>query len=246
MNMLCNRCMNDKVHQPNTCNNKFMDNLDDDECWWWCECVRWKSKRKWIECLMVCICSYASYAFHSMNKNEIVPLDVSKWSLNIDVPTQTEISALMFDTRIRFVDGSRESRHQRFIDIGLYRFDVIRILMHGNTAEMKQSVIIIIIYLIIPPGSLCNYNLFISFLLCHANTYAHVQIHTPEIPEANLCRNLCHNHKITNQLHVYVSVIRIAHSSRQSTFENWSNRRTALASGIALPYMCGDLTPKLV
>lgn len=116
----------------------------------------------------------------------------------------------MFDTRIRFVDGSRKSRHQRFIDIGLYRFDVIRILMHGNTAEMKQSVIIIIIYLIIPPGSLCNYNLFISFLLCHANTYAHVQIHTPEIPEANLCRNLCHNHKITNQLHVYVSVIRIA------------------------------------
>lgn len=29
MNMLCNRCLNDKAHQPNSCNNKFMTNLDD-------------------------------------------------------------------------------------------------------------------------------------------------------------------------------------------------------------------------
>lgn len=32
--MLCNRCLNDKVQQPNSCNNKFMtnlDNVDDDD-----------------------------------------------------------------------------------------------------------------------------------------------------------------------------------------------------------------------
>lgn len=90
-----------------------------------------------------------------------------------------------------------------------YHLYVIHVASRPENAwnvNSAQSVIIIIIYLIIPSGiSPCNYNLFISFLLHRRHpkcirTHTHTGTVCPKYL-VNLCMKLCYNnHKITNKI----------------------------------------------
>lgn len=100
-------------------------------------------------------------------------------------------------------------RQQRFIDIKLYRFDVIRMRTciekptENETHSLSDNNYHLLNYTLREMP--CNVITIYLFLTCRDLNNS-TDLHAPQTTPLQIyVYNLCHNHKITNQLHVYMS-----------------------------------------